>query len=99
MNHLNFEKNIFYRVFIGSLERKIFKFIFKNFRVEQQKNSYLMEMNDVRASVEELTMEKVSFSENLLFPFLVNDNLFGAAIFILLVFSGHLIHQILVPIE
>ena len=30
------------------------------FRVEQQKNSCLMEMNDVRSAVEELNMEKVS---------------------------------------
>jgi hypothetical protein len=28
--------------------------------VEQQKNSLLMEMNDVKVAVEELTMEKVS---------------------------------------
>ena len=32
----------------------------KHFRVEQQKNSFLMEMNDVKQSVEELTVEKVS---------------------------------------
>ena len=31
-----------------------------DFRVEQQKNSCLMEMNDVRSAVEELNMEKVS---------------------------------------
>ena len=36
------------------------KHAFTFFRVEQQKNSCLMEMNDVRSAVEELNMEKVS---------------------------------------
>ena len=31
-------------------------------RVEQQKNSLLIEMNDTRAAVEELNMEKVKIS-------------------------------------
>ncbi len=42
------------------LEFNILKYCYFNNRTEQQKNSCLAEMNDMRAAVEEMNMEKVS---------------------------------------